>query len=134
MGGVGVAWGGAGFSGGSVDQMDPFTHHKETGVSLPWVLRLFGFCCNMEKIFSDEEVFEQIKPKSRKAFEKCWKELKEFKELNPEINFEEGPPGEELSLCLCLRLCLCRLGLSQSSGYGFCAYCEWNHCEFQNCS
>jgi hypothetical protein len=23
---------------------------------------------------------------------KCWKE---FKELNPEINFEEGPPGEE---------------------------------------
>jgi hypothetical protein len=49
-------------------------------------------CCNMEKkIFSDEEVFEQIKPKSRKAYEKCWKELKEFKELNPEINFEEAP-------------------------------------------
>jgi hypothetical protein len=45
-----------------------------------------------KKIFSDEEVFEQIKPKSRKAHEKCWKE---FKELNPEINFEEGPPGEE---------------------------------------
>jgi hypothetical protein len=69
----------------------------------------------MKKIFSDEEVSEQIKPKNRKAFEKCWKELKE---LNPEINFEEGPPGEELSLCLC------RLGLSQSSGHGFCAYCE----------
>jgi hypothetical protein len=46
-----------------------------------------------KKIFSDEEVFEQIKPKSRKAFEKCWKE---FNELNPEINFEEGPPGEEV--------------------------------------
>ncbi len=43
-----------------------------------------------KKIFSDEEVFEQIKPKSRKAVVKCWKE---FKELNPEINFEEGPPG-----------------------------------------
>jgi hypothetical protein len=56
----------------------------------------------MKKIFSDEEVSEQIKPKNRKAFEKCWKELKE---LNPEINFEEGPPGEELR-CLCLRLCL----------------------------
>jgi hypothetical protein len=44
-----------------------------------------------KKIFSDEEVSEQIKPKSRKAYEKCWKE---FKELNPEINFEEGPPGK----------------------------------------
>jgi hypothetical protein len=45
-----------------------------------------------KKIFSDEEVFEQVKPKSKEAYEKCWKE---FKELNPEINFEEGPPGEE---------------------------------------
>jgi hypothetical protein len=45
-----------------------------------------------KKIFSDEEVFEQIKPASRKAYEKCWKE---FKEINPEINFEEGRPGEE---------------------------------------
>ena len=27
-------------------------------------------CCNMEKIFSDEEVFEQIKPASRKAYKK----------------------------------------------------------------
>ena len=35
--------GGAGISGGSVDQMDPFTHHKETWVSLPWVLRLFSY-------------------------------------------------------------------------------------------
>jgi hypothetical protein len=46
-----------------------------------------------KKIFSDEEVFGQIKPKSRKAYVKCWKE---FKELNPEINFEEGPPGVHL--------------------------------------
>ena len=45
-----------------------------------------------KKIFSDEEVFEQIKPASRKAYKKCWKE---FKEINPEINFEEGRPGEE---------------------------------------
>ncbi len=45
-----------------------------------------------KKIFPDEEVFEQIKPASRKAYKKCWKE---FKEINPMINFEEGPPGEE---------------------------------------
>ncbi len=31
-------------------------------------------------------------PTSRKAYKKCWKE---FKEINPEINFEEGRPGEE---------------------------------------
>jgi hypothetical protein len=42
-GGVGGRGGGAGISGGSVDQLDPFTHHKETWVSLPWVLRLFGY-------------------------------------------------------------------------------------------
>jgi hypothetical protein len=41
-----------------------------------------------KKIFPDEEVFEQIKPTSRKDYKKC---LKEFKELNSEINFEEGP-------------------------------------------
>jgi hypothetical protein len=45
-----------------------------------------------KKISSDEEVFENLKPASRKAYKKCWKE---FKEINPEINFEEGPPGEE---------------------------------------
>ena len=45
-----------------------------------------------KKIFSDEEVFEQIKPASRKAYQKCWLQ---FLELNPENNFEEGPPGEE---------------------------------------
>jgi hypothetical protein len=31
-----------------------------------------------KKIFSDEEVFEQIKPASRKAYKKCWKEFKEI--------------------------------------------------------
>jgi hypothetical protein len=31
-----------------------------------------------DKIFSDEEVFEQIKPASRKAYKKCWKEFKEI--------------------------------------------------------
>ncbi len=45
-----------------------------------------------KKIFSEKEVLEQIKPASRKAYKKCWEE---FKEINPEINFEEGPPGEE---------------------------------------
>jgi hypothetical protein len=44
-----------------------------------------------KKIFSDEEVFEQIKPASRKAYKKCWKE---FKEINP----EEGRPGEEATV------------------------------------
>ncbi len=34
----------------------------------------------------------------RKAYEKCWKELKEFKELNPEIKFEEGPPWRGIEL------------------------------------
>ena len=43
LGGVGGRGGGVGISGGSVDQLDPFTHHKETWVSLPWVLRLFGY-------------------------------------------------------------------------------------------
>jgi integrase len=48
----------------------------------------------MEKrVVSDAEVFEQIKPVSRKAYEKCWKR---FKDLAPEFNFEEGPPGEEI--------------------------------------
>jgi hypothetical protein len=46
----------------------------------------------LRRRFSVEEVFEQIKPASRQAYKKC---LKEFKEINPEINFEEGPPGEE---------------------------------------
>ena len=51
-------------------------------------------CCVMEKkIYSDEEVFEQIKPVSRKAYVKAWKG---FKDLAPDFNFEEGPPGEEI--------------------------------------
>jgi len=43
------------------------------------------------KIFSDAEVFEQIKPVSRRAYVKCWKG---FKDLAGEFNFEAGPPGE----------------------------------------
>jgi hypothetical protein len=52
--GGGVGWGGAGFPWGSVDQMDPFTHHKETGVSLPWALRLFGYLLLQ---YGDEDFF-----------------------------------------------------------------------------
>jgi len=44
------------------------------------------------KIYPDEEVFAQMKEKSRKAYQKSWRE---FKELAPEFNFEEGPPGED---------------------------------------
>jgi len=47
----------------------------------------------MEKnILPDDDVFEQIQPKSRKAYRNCWDM---FRGRNPEINFEEGPPGEE---------------------------------------
>jgi hypothetical protein len=55
-----------------------------------------------KKIFSDE-VFEQIKPASRKAYKKCWKE---FKEINPIINFEEGlerkPSSSSSSILDCM--------------------------------
>jgi hypothetical protein len=92
---VGVGSGGGFSCVRSADQSDRLHTTKRQGsVSVcPGLLDcLIICCCNMEKkIFSDEEVFEQIKPRSRKAYEKCWKE---FKELNPEINFEEGPPGE----------------------------------------
>jgi len=47
---------------------------------------------NMEKIYSDHEVFEQIKDKSRKAYIKSWEEFKAFTTI---CNFEESPPGEE---------------------------------------
>ena len=45
------------------------------------------------RIRSDEEIFAEIKEKSRKAYQKCWKD---FKDRNPEVNFEEAPPGEEI--------------------------------------
>jgi hypothetical protein len=53
--GGGRVGGGAGFHGGSVDQMDPFTHQKETEVSLPWALRLFGYL-----LLQEEEDFEAL--------------------------------------------------------------------------
>jgi len=43
-----------------------------------WIVWLSAVAIWRRRFFSDEEVFEQIKPKSRKAYEKCWKELKEF--------------------------------------------------------
>ena len=46
----------------------------------------------MERIYSDQEVFEQIKDKSRKAYIRAWKEFKLF---NTSINYEESPPGED---------------------------------------
>ena len=46
----------------------------------------------MSTIFTDKDVFKQIKDKSRKAYIKCWKE---FRDLHPTINFETSPPGEE---------------------------------------
>jgi hypothetical protein len=96
-------WEGGGFLSSGVgggrgflwfNHLSLYTVTVSVAVSLRWALRVFGYLLLQygEKIFSDEEVFEQIKPKSRKAYEKCWKE---FKKLNPEINFEEGPPGEE---------------------------------------
>ncbi len=45
-----------------------------------------------EEDFSDEEVFEQIKPASRKAYNKCWKEFKEIQKCMPWL---------AQSLCLC---------------------------------
>ncbi len=46
----------------------------------------------MERIFSDVEVFDQIKDKSRKAYIKAWEDFKAF---NPSVNFDETHPGEE---------------------------------------
>jgi len=46
----------------------------------------------MERIFSDHEIFDQIKDSSRKSYIRAWKDFKEF---NPTLNYEEGPPGED---------------------------------------
>ncbi len=76
--------------------MDPFTHHKETGVSLslPCALRLFGYLLLQygEEDFLWRGGFWANQAQKQEAYEKFWQE---FKELNLEINFEEGPPGEE---------------------------------------
>ena len=44
------------------------------------------------KINADDEVFAQIKDKSRKAYVKSWKDFKNF---NIDIEFEDGHPEEE---------------------------------------
>ena len=46
----------------------------------------------MNRIFTDQEVFEKIKEKSRPAYVRTWKAFKDHK---PTSNFEEGPPGED---------------------------------------
>ena len=45
-----------------------------------------------KKVYTDEEVFTQIKDKSRQAYMKSWKEFKMF---NIGHDFEEDHPGEE---------------------------------------
>ena len=45
-----------------------------------------------QKIFSDQEVFAQIKDKSRQAYEKSWKA---FKTYISTCNFEMEHPGKE---------------------------------------
>ena len=47
----------------------------------------------MNKIISDEDVFSQIKDKSKKAYAKLWMDFKLF---SVNFNTEEGPPGEDL--------------------------------------
>jgi len=47
----------------------------------------------MATIISDEEVFSQIKEKSRKAYVKAWQD---FKACYDEFQFEAGPPGEDI--------------------------------------
>ena len=45
-----------------------------------------------KKIYTDEEVFAQIKDKSRKAYIKSWHEFKNF---NTGHDFNDDHPGEE---------------------------------------
>ena len=45
-----------------------------------------------KKIYADDEVFAQIKDKSRKAYVKSWKDFKNF---NIDFEFEDGHPEEE---------------------------------------
>lgn len=47
----------------------------------------------MSKIISDEDVFSQIKDKSKKAYVKLWMDFKQF---SVTYNSEEGPPGEDI--------------------------------------
>jgi hypothetical protein len=45
------------------------------------------------KIVSDEEVFGQFSEDSRKAYKRAWSQFMEF---SMNVDFEAGPPGEEL--------------------------------------
>ena len=45
-----------------------------------------------KKIYADDEVFAQIKDKSRMAYVKSWKDFKNF---NIDFEFEDGHPEEE---------------------------------------
>jgi hypothetical protein len=47
----------------------------------------------MKKIISDEDVFSQIKDKSKKVYVKFWMDFKMF---SVNFNSEEGPPGEDI--------------------------------------
>lgn len=47
----------------------------------------------MSKITSDEDVFSQIKDKSKKDYAKLWMDFKLF---SVTFNSEEGPPGEDI--------------------------------------
>ena len=48
-----------------------------------------------KKIRPDSVCFDEIKESSRPAYERTWGK---FRKLNPEHNFDEVPPGEELFL------------------------------------
>jgi hypothetical protein len=48
---------------------------------------------NMATIVSDEEVFGQLSEDSRKAYKRAWSQFMEF---SKDVDFEAGPPGEEL--------------------------------------
>jgi hypothetical protein len=53
----------------------------------------------MRNIISDEDVFSQIKDKSKKAYVKFWMDFKMF---SVNFNSEEGLPGEDIiidSIC-----------------------------------
>ena len=45
-----------------------------------------------KKIYADDEVFAQIKDKSRMAYVKSWQD---FENLNIDFEFEDGHPEEE---------------------------------------
>ena len=48
----------------------------------------------MANIVCDEDVFNQFKEEtSKKAYRRTWLD---FREYNPDVDFEEGPPGEEV--------------------------------------